>query len=86
MNSQTVVNQTHIYGQANPYFSNGYLNCYILEGDIISKSGFQNTLKVDGIEKEISVVGSDQIVVTSDRRVYFLNHETNVIENIMKNH
>lgn len=80
MDDQTLVNPSHIYGSATIQFQNGYLNCFIQEGDLINKSGFQNTLKVDGIVKKVGAVGNDGMVVTSDRRIYTLNFDSNTID------
>ena len=80
MDDPSDVNPGHIYGPATVHFLNGYLNCYILEGDLINKSGFQSTLKVNEIVKRVSALGNDGVVVTSDRRMYTLNFETNTID------
>ena len=78
-------NHTHIYGLATVYFLNGYLNSYVLEGDVIIVSGFQSTLKVDGVIKKVSSVGNGGLIVTSDRKIYLLNFTTNTIEDYLKN-
>lgn len=74
-----------VYGLATVKFLNGYLNCYALEGDVIIVSKFQSTLKVDGIVKKVSSIGYDGLVVTSDRKIYSLNFNTNTIEDFLKN-
>ena len=80
MDDQTLVNPSHISGSATVHFLNGYLNCFIQEGDLINKSGFQNTLKVNGIVKKVGAVGNDGMVVTSDRKIYTLNFDANTID------
>lgn len=73
-----------IYGLVTVHFLNGYVNCYILDGEIINKSEFQNTIKVDGIVKKVSAIGDDGLIVTSDRRLYCVNFETNMVEDCFK--
>ena len=72
--------QTKISGRARVNFINGYLDCYTFDGYIIDRSGFQITLAVDGVVNKIVSVGTDGMVVTADRRSYFLNLKTNRID------
>ena len=74
--------ETNISGRARVNFINGYLNCYTSEGYLIDRSGFQATLAVDEVIKEVVSVGTDGVVVTSDRKIYFLNPKTDTIEDL----
>ena len=80
MDDQTVVKPNHIYGPATVHFLNGHLNCYMLEGDLINKSGFQSTLRMNEIVKRVIALGNDGVIVTSDRKIYTLNFDTNKID------
>ena len=73
-------------GPATAHFSNGYLTCYIVEGNLAATSGFQAVVKVDEVVKEISSIESDYTVFTSDRRRYFMNFKTNRIEELPEDH
>mgnify|MGYP003588984367 CR=1 FL=1 len=72
--------QTSISGPAGVNFLNGYLDCYTSEGHLTDRLGFQTTLAVDGVIKKVVSVGNDGVAVTSDRTSYFLNLQTNTIE------
>lgn len=72
----------HLYGETTVDFTNGYLNCYVIEGDPLIKSDFQATLKVDGYVKAVISIGSNGVVVTSDLKIYLLNIKSNRIENM----
>ena len=74
--------QTDISGPARVNFTNGYLDCFTFDGCLTDRSGFQATLAVDGVIKEVVSIGNDGMVVTSDRRGYFLNLERNTIEDL----
>ena len=84
MHDKNVTYQTSISGPARVNFFNGYLDCYTTEGQLMDRSGFQTTLKVDGVIKEVSSVSTDGVAVTSDRKSYRLNLETNTIEDLLK--
>ena len=69
---------------ATAHFSNGHLNFLINEGNPLTRSGFQATLNVDGINKSVSAIGNDGVVVTTDRKVYLLNFKRNKIEHHLR--
>mgnify|MGYP003613405834 CR=1 FL=1 len=80
MDDPSAVSPGRVSGPATVHFLNGYLNCYVLDGDIINESRFQSTLKVNEIVRKVSAVGNDGVVATSDRRMYILNFEAKTID------
>ena len=84
IDQEIILDNRFIYGQATAHFSNGYLNCYICEGDPLMKGGYQATLQVSGIIKAVKAIGNGGMIVTSDQKLYYLNFDTNSIEDPME--
>ena len=80
MDQVFVLENTHFYKLATAHFNNGYLNCYILEGEPHVRSGFQATLKVDGAVKPVTAIGIDGMVFTSDGQTFKLNFRNDTIK------
>lgn len=67
---------------ATAHFSNGHLNCLISEGEPLTRSGYQSTLKINSSVKEVIALGHGGVVMTSDQTAYRLNFDTNTITNL----
>lgn len=80
MNQEISIANSHLYGLATAHFHNGYLKCYISQGDFTTRSGFQTTVKVNGVKKKVRVIGSDWSVITSDGKIFVFDFERNRIE------
>ena len=83
MQDETLLDHSNIHGSATVHFLNGYLSCYTSDGYIVDRSEFKSTLKVDGKIKEVTSVGNNGVVVTSDRKNYFLNLKANMIDHLL---
>ena len=75
-----LLNDTSSHRPATAHFKNGQMNCLTSEGYPLTRSDFQATLKIDGLVKNITAIGNDEMVITSDNNFYRLNFETNTIE------
>ena len=80
MNQETFLENSSLGGYATSHFINGRLRCYVVDGHLTSESGFQATIEVDDEVKEISSIGSDSSVITSDGAVYSFDFETKRIK------
>ena len=74
------IDMNYIEGLATVHFLNGYLNCYVSEGYLTHRLGSQTTLRINGVIKEVISIGNDGIVFTSDQQRYFMNLDTNTID------
>lgn len=84
MNEEVSFDSGRVYELATAYFLNGHLNCYIFEGDLTTRSGFQATLKINEVLKKVEIIRNDLIVVTEDGKMYFLNPSSKKIEEIFQ--
>lgn len=72
----------HLFGLATVHFNNGYLKCYINEGDVLTQKDTQSILSINGVDREVIAIGTKGIIVTSDLNIFSLNLDTNHIEHI----
>lgn len=82
MNESTIMSHRTFVGSARVVFKNGFFTCFVIDGHIVDKSDFQNTIEVNGILKIVNSYSSDGTIVTSDKSAYRLNFKTNRIEEL----
>ena len=60
-------------------FSNGWLKCYTIEGLIAATQDFKAKINISGVTKDVSSISYDGVVLTTDRKIFTLNFESNTI-------
>lgn len=82
MDQETILDKNDIFGPASAVFSNGSLKCYISDGELVMKKDFQIKLEVNGEVMDVHSVGNDDLVITSQQKLFKLNFKTYRIENL----
>ena len=83
MNRETLLGRDELYGAATAKFMNGSLSCTISEGLVLARGPDQINFEFNGERCVVSSIGSDMMLETSDRKKYFLNFETQRIEDLL---
>lgn len=76
---ETIFGGNEIKGYAIMNFANGWLKCYIWEGEVVKHANFKMLMFFDRIEREVIGVLNDDTVVTKGNLLFSLDFEKNKI-------
>lgn len=79
LNRESSVLPNELKGEAKVSLMNGWLTCFVLDGEVLLKEGFKSQIEVDGVVKNVITIGLNGDLCTSDRISYKIDFLSNKI-------
>ena len=80
LDNETNFKENEVQGGATMNFENGWLKCYIFEGDIVMRKNHKIVVRYKDIEREVLGMLGENILILKGNLQLRLDFETNTIE------